>query len=150
MWPQSLIKVTIDSCYILLLILAMSRKNTSIEIASLFRAHLNKRANPWRDVQKKDNTMKDKRTAIEQEEYNELLELFTLKHGDEAKARVDAKYRVKGVKGGIAQLFQKQFPDHVFTRAIETHGSTQQEFTCTESGQKYVLRINGAKVVESN
>ena len=56
----------------------------------------------------------------------------------------------QGVKGGIAQLFQKQFPDHVFTRAIESHGSTQQEFTCRESGQKYVLRINGAKVVESN
>ena len=94
--------------------------------------------------------MKDKRVAIEQSEYNELLELFTMKHGDEAKARLDAKYRVKGVKGGIAQLFQKQFPDHVFTRAIETHGSTQAEFTCEETGQKYVLRINGAKVVESN
>ena len=98
----------------------------------------------------KDNKMKDKRVAIEQSEYNELLELFTMKHGDEAKERLDSKYRVKGVKGGIAQLFQKQFPDHVFTRAIESHGSTQQEFTCRESGQKYVLRINGAKVVESN
>ena len=98
----------------------------------------------------KDNNMKDKRVAIEQSEYNELLELFTMKHGDEAKERLDSKYRVKGVKGGIAQLFQKQFPDHVFTRAIESHGSTQQEFTCRESGQKYVLRINGAKVVEIN
>ena len=94
--------------------------------------------------------MKDKGTAIEQAEYNELLELYTLKHGDQARAILDSKFRVKGVKGGIAQLFQKQFPDHVFTRAIETHGSTQAEFTCEETGQKYVLRINGAKVVESN
>lgn len=128
----------------------MSRKNTSNERQSLLRRHLNKRATLTRDVQKRENIMKDKRTAIEQNEYNELLELFTMKHGDEAKARLDSKYRVKGVKGGIAQLFQKQFPDHVFTRAIESHGSTQQEFTCRESGQKYVLRINGAKVVESN
>ena len=96
----------------------MSKKTTSIERQSLLRRHLNKRATLSRDVQKRENIMKDKRTAIEQNEYNELLELFTLKHGDEAKARLDAKYRVKGVKGGIAQLFQKQFPDHVFTLSL--------------------------------
>ena len=91
---------------------------------------------------------KDNRVALELADYNEMLSMYALKHGDDAEAIVSAKYRVKGVKGGIAQLFQKQYPDHVFSRAIETHGSTHTEFRCEESGQKYVLRINGAKVVD--
>ena len=130
----------------------MRRKNTSNESTSLLRRHLNKRATSTRDVKMRDNKMdnkkKDTRTALELADYNEMLSMYALKHGDDAEAIVSAKYRVKGVKGGIAQLFQKQMPEHVFARAIATHGSTQQEFTCSESGQKYVIRINGAKVVD--
>lgn len=128
----------------------MSKKNTPNESTTLLRRHLNKRANSSRGVQIREKTMnkkKDNRVALELADYNEMLAMYALKHGDEAEAIVSAKYRVKGVKGGIAELFKKEMPEHVFARAIATHGSTQQEFTCSESGQKYVIRINGAKVV---
>ena len=58
----------------------MTTKNTSIERDTLLRLNLKRESDLSRDVQRKDNTMKDKRNAIEAKEYNELLELFTLKY----------------------------------------------------------------------
>ena len=89
--------------------------------------------------------MKDTRTPLDQVTYNNVRK--TYKAQGELDS-FDSLFRLKGVKGGIAELFKKEHPDHVFTRAMLSHGSTQQEFTCSETGQKYILRINGAKVVD--
>lgn len=111
---------------------------------TLMRAH-----SMERPQNKRDNKMiRDTRTALDANDYNELLEMYELKHGEKAQVLIEAKYRIKGVKGGIAQLFSKQNPEHVFARAIASHGSTNEEFTCTETGQRYVIRINGAKVAD--
>ena len=89
--------------------------------------------------------MKDTRTPLDAEKYNKVRNTYEITDNLDEFER---EFRLKGVKGGIAELFKKQFPEHVFSRAIMSHGSTQQEFTCEETGQKYILRINGAKVVD--
>ena len=126
----------------------MRQKNTSIERASLVRPHLIKRATLSRDVQKREKTMKDTRNAIEAKEYQELLELFSLKYGDDATRELEKRYRIKRVKGGIYTIFKREMPNHAFTRAIDEVGSNQVQFRDSETGIDYVLRINGAKVVE--
>lgn len=89
--------------------------------------------------------MKDTRTPLDQVTYNKVRETYTLA---DDMVNFERLFRLKGVKGGIAELFKKQYPDHVFSRAMNSHGSTQQEFECEETGQRYILRINGAKVVD--
>ncbi len=128
----------------------MTTKNTSIERDTLLRQSLKRESELSRDVQMKDNTMKDKRNAIEAKEYNELLELFTLKYGDDGERKVEEKYRIKGVKGGIYTIFKREMPNHAFTRAIDEVGSNMVQFRDSETGIDYVLRINGAKVVEKS
>lgn len=128
----------------------MRQKNTSIERHTLVRTHLIKRANLSRDVQKRDNTMKDTRNAVEAKEYKELLELFSLKYGDDGERELEKRYRIKGVKGGIYTIFKREMPNHAFTRAIDEVGSNQVQFRDSETGIDYVLRINGAKVVEKS
>ena len=126
----------------------MTTKNTSIERNPLLRQSLKRESELSRDVQKKDNKMKDKRNAIEAKEYNELLELFTLKYGDDGERELEKKYRIKGVKGGIYTIFKREMPNHAFTRAIDEVGSNMVQFRDSETGIDYVLRINGAKVVD--
>jgi|TARA_R100000084_G_C4616886_1_gene131055 hypothetical protein len=126
----------------------MTTKNTSIERDTLLRLNLKRESDLSRDVQRKDNTMKDKRNAIEAKEYNELLELFTLKYGDDGERELEKKYRIKGVKGGIYTIFKREMPNHAFTRAIDEVGSNMVQFRDSETGIEYVLRINGAKVVD--
>ena len=128
----------------------MTTKNTSIERHTLLRQSLKRESELSRDVQRKDNTMKDKRNAIEAKEYNELLELFTLKYGDDGERELEKKYRIKGVKGGIYTIFKREMPNHAFTRAIDEVGSNMVQFRDSETGIDYVLRINGAKVVEKS
>ena len=128
----------------------MTTKNTSIERNTLLRQSLKRESELSRDVQKKEKTMKDKRNAIEAKEYNELLELFTLKYGDDGERELEKKYRVKGVKGGIYTIFKREMPNHAFTRAIDEVGSNMVQFRDSETGIDYVLRINGAKVVEKS
>jgi len=126
----------------------MTTKNTSIERNPLLRQSLKRESELARDVKRKDNTMKDKRNAIEAKEYNELLELFTLKYGDDGERELEKKYRIKGVKGGIYTIFKREMPNHAFTRAIDEVGSNMVQFRDSETGIEYVLRINGAKVVD--
>ena len=66
----------------------MTTKNTSIERDTLLRQSLKRESELARDVKRKDNTMKDTRNAIEAKEYNELLELFTLKYGDDGERQL--------------------------------------------------------------
>tara|TARA_R100000234_G_scaffold71525_1_gene44005 strand:+ start:124 stop:510 length:387 start_codon:yes stop_codon:yes gene_type:complete len=126
----------------------MTTKNTSIERDTLLRQSLKRESELARDVKRKDNTMKDTRNAIEAKEYNELLELFTLKYGDDGERELEKKYRIKGVKGGIYTIFKREMPNHAFTRAIDEVGSNMVQFRDSETGIEYVLRINGAKVVD--
>lgn len=128
----------------------MTTKNTSIERDTLLRQSLKRESELARDVKRKDNTMKDTRNAIEAKEYNELLELFTLKYGDDGERQLEKKYRIKGVKGGIYTIFKREMPNHAFTRAIDEVGSNMVQFRDSETGIEYVLRINGAKVVEKS
>jgi hypothetical protein len=126
----------------------MTTKNTSIERDTLLRQSLKRESELSRDVQKKEKTMKDTRIAVEAKEYNELVELFTLKYGDDGERKVEEKYRIKGVKGGIYTIFKREMPNHAFTRAIDEVGSNMVQFRDSETGIEYVLRINGAKVVD--
>jgi hypothetical protein len=128
----------------------MTTKNTSIERDTLLRQSLKRESELSRDVQKKEKTMKDTRIAVEAKEYNELLELFTLKYGDDGERELEKKYRIKGVKGGIYTIFKREMPNHAFTRAIDEVGSNMVQFRDSETGIEYVLRINGAKVVEKS
>jgi len=103
---------------------------------------------------------KVKKTPLTREDYNEQVELFTLKfEGDEEKAKkkVDEKFRVKGEKGGLWAEFCTKYEGETDDSGeltdnakvvqffkYDMNGKIHYEAERDNSDINYCMRWNGA------
>ena len=132
-------------------------RDNKLERASLSESHKSGGNMPT-DNKTTTEAKKPKLTPLTRDDYNELIELWTLKLGSEDKARVKVseKYRVKGEQGGLyaefvaknegktlanGELTEKAKVVKFFREIGKTHFAETRD-----DGSKYCMRFNGANI----